>query len=80
MIKKVVFCAMVSVAGPSLVLAAEDPAELSLEDLVKTDITSVSRKSRSLADVPAAAFVITTDDIRRSGARACPTCCAWRPA
>ena len=72
MIKKVVFCAVVLVAGPSLVLAAEDPAELSLEDLVKTDITSVSRKSQSLADVPAAAFVITAEDIRRSGAQSLP--------
>ena len=55
MIKKVAFCAVLA-AAPSLVLAAEDPAELSLEDLVKTDITSVSRKSQSLADVPAAAW------------------------
>src|SRR5574343_575904 len=46
--------------------------EMSLEDLVKTDITSVARKSQSLADVPAAAFVITAEDIRRSGAQALP--------
>ena len=71
MIKKVAFCAVLA-AAPSLVLAAEDPAELSLEDLVKTDITSVSRKSQSLADVPAAAFVITAEDIRRSGAQSLP--------
>ena len=42
--------------------------DLGLEDLVKTDITSVSRKSQSLADVAAAAFVISSEDIRRSGA------------
>ena len=46
--------------------------DLSLEELVKTDITSVSRKSQSLADVAAAAFVISSDDIRRSGAQALP--------
>lgn len=46
--------------------------DLSLEDLVKTDITSVSRKSQSLTDVAAAAFVITSEDIRRSGAQALP--------
>lgn len=46
--------------------------DMSLEELVKTDITSVSRKSQSLADVAAAAFVISSDDIRRSGARALP--------
>ena len=52
--------------------AAEDLAELSLEDLVKADVTSVARKSQSLADVPAAAFVITAEDIRRSGAQTLP--------
>lgn len=46
--------------------------ELTLEDLVKTDITSVARKSQSLADVAAAAFVISAEDIRRSGAQALP--------
>src|SRR5574343_362161 len=35
------------------------PEDMSLEDLVKADITSVARKRQSLADVPAAAFVIT---------------------
>lgn len=53
--------------------AADEPLdELGLEDLVKTEITSVARKSQSLADVPAAVFVISADDIRRSGARALP--------
>lgn len=37
--------------------------DLSLEDLVKTDITSVSRKSQSLTDVAAAAFVIVSPDV-----------------
>lgn len=46
--------------------------DLSLEDLVKTDITSVSRKSQSLTDVAAAAFVISSEDIRRSGAQSLP--------
>lgn len=45
---------------------------LSLEDLTKTEITSVSRKSQSLARVPAAAFVISSDDIIRSGALTLP--------
>ena len=53
--------------------AAPPPIEeLGLEELVKTDITSVSRKSQSLADVAAAAFVISSEDIRRSGAQALP--------
>ncbi len=52
--------------------AADALDEISLEDLTKTEITSVSRKSQSLANVPAAAFVISSDDIRRSGAQALP--------
>lgn len=53
---------------------ATDPFidDLSLEELVKTDITSVSRKSQNLTDVAAAAFVISAEDIRRSGAQALP--------
>lgn len=54
------------------VLAADSLDDLSLEDLTKTEITSVSRKSQNLANVPAAAFVISSDDIRRSGAQTVP--------
>ncbi|MDP2882898.1 MAG: TonB-dependent receptor [Azonexus sp.] len=51
--------------------AAQDD-DLSLEDLTKTEVSSVSRRNQSLSNVPAAAFVITADDIRRSGALALP--------
>src|SRR5688572_24667532 len=43
-------------------------AELSLEELANLEVTSVSRLPESLADAPAAIYVITRDDIRRSGA------------
>lgn len=61
----------------ALTLAADASAsdalpELSLEDLTKTVITSVARKSQSIARVPAAAFIISSDDIARSGAQALP--------
>ena len=46
--------------------------QLSLEDLMKIEVTSVSRKSQRLTDTAAAAFVITADDIRRSGATSIP--------
>ncbi len=42
---------------------------LGIEDLLEAEVTSVSKKSERLADTAAAAFVITADDIRRSGAR-----------
>lgn len=64
--------ALLTTMSPSSQAAGDSLDDLSLEELVKTDITSVSRKSQSLADVPAAAFVISADDIRRSGAQALP--------
>lgn len=47
-------------------------ADMSLEDLANIQVTSVSRKAESLADAPAAIFVITGDDIRRSAATTLP--------
>ncbi len=42
-------------------------AEMSLEDLTKIEVTSVSKHKEQLADAPAAIFVITQEDLRRSG-------------
>ncbi|HXC16641.1 MAG TPA: TonB-dependent receptor [Holophagaceae bacterium] len=47
-------------------------AEMSLEDLVNIQVTSVSKKPEKLADAPAAVFLITREDIRRSGATSVP--------
>ncbi len=49
-----------------------DLASLSLADLMNIEISSVSRKEQRAADVPAAVYVITRDDIRRSGMTALP--------
>jgi iron complex outermembrane receptor protein len=54
---------------------AEPPqelAEMSLEDLSKLEVTSVSRRPESLATAAASVFVITDQDIRRSGATTLP--------
>jgi iron complex outermembrane receptor protein len=45
----------------------EEILELSLEDILNIEITSVSKKAQSLSEAPAAIFVITNDDLRRSG-------------
>ena len=45
-----------------------DLTEISLEELMKIEVTSVSKKQQLLKEVPAAVFVITQEDIRRSGA------------
>ena len=47
-------------------------ADLSIEDLATIQITSVSKKEESLADAAASVFVITPEDIRRSGATSIP--------
>lgn len=46
--------------------------DLSLDDLMNVQVTSVSKKSEKLSDASAAIFVITSDDIRRSGALTLP--------
>jgi iron complex outermembrane receptor protein len=47
-------------------------ADLSIEDLANIEITSVSKKAEPLLDAPASVFVITADEIRRSGAASLP--------
>ncbi len=47
-------------------------SELSLEQLAAFEITSVSRRAEPLAEAPATVFVLTAEDIRRSGARSLP--------
>jgi iron complex outermembrane receptor protein len=63
-------CALTSM--PPAVRAAEPSqkgyADLSLEELATVLITTVSRRPQAIAGAPAAVFVITGDDLRRSGA------------
>jgi len=49
-----------------------DLAEKSIEDLMNMEVTSVSKKEQKLSSVAAAIFVITQEDIRRSGATNIP--------
>ena len=49
-----------------------DLGRATLEDLMQIQITSASRKEQRVEDTPAAVFVLTQDDIRRSGVRTLP--------
>ncbi len=61
-------CGGIAAAG-----AQELPlGDISLEDLVKLEVLTVSRKAQKISDTPAAVTVVTADDIRRSGARSIP--------
>ena len=71
-------CARPAVAG--LMAAAfcaastgdSDLTSMSLEDLMQVKVNSVSRKDQQMKRVAAAVFVITQEDIRRSGAATIP--------
>ena len=52
---------------PSLALAAADLTEISLEELMNIEVTSVSKKAESKMTAAAAITVITAEDIRRGG-------------
>jgi iron complex outermembrane receptor protein len=51
---------------------ARDLTEASLEDLMNIEVTTVSKKEQKLAHAPAAVYVITHEDIRRSGMTSLP--------
>lgn len=59
---------------PSRPAAAQstDLTQLSLEDLMNTEITSASRKPQTLARTAAAVYIITREDIQRSGSKSIP--------
>ena len=49
-----------------------DLTELSIEDLMNIEVVSVSKKAQKFSDSAAAIFVITQEDIRRSGVNSIP--------
>ncbi len=67
-----VACALL---GSNTVGAATDVQslkDLSIEELSNIEITSVSKRDEKLSDAPTSVFVITSEDIRRSGATSLP--------
>jgi iron complex outermembrane receptor protein len=53
--------------------------DLSIEDLMRIEVTSVSKKSERLVDIPCAVFVIRQEDIQRSGVRSLPEALRMAP-
>ncbi len=58
--------------SPSSASSANDLFDLSIEELVNLQVTTVSRKAERLSDTTSAVFVITQDDIQRHGVRSIP--------
>ena len=66
----------VTSASPAMAFAEKIPiqtlADMSLADLANIEVTSVSKKTQPLQSAAAAIAVITSEDIRRSGATSLP--------
>src|ERR1700757_4911535 len=56
-----------------------DVTAMSMEDLMNMQVTSVSKRTQKVADAAAAIFVITQEDIRRSGATSIPEALRMAP-
>ena len=58
--------------APKVSTSSSDWSDLSLEQLINIQVTSVSKKQTDLFKSPAAIYVITQEDIRRSGLNSIP--------
>jgi len=72
MIAGLVAALLAANAGAEGQKTVPDVATLSMEDLMNLQVTSVSKRTQKVADAAAAVFVITQEDIRRSGATSIP--------
>ena len=71
-LRAVPVCALLSCAMLPAWPAVRDIADLSLEELGRLEVTSVSRRGEPLAAAPASIYVITAEAIRRSGVSSLP--------
>ncbi len=71
-VRRVRMCAWITLlaclALPAGFAQTPDLTQKSLEDLMNIDVTSVSKKAQKTSETAAAVFVISSEDIRRSGA------------
>ncbi|HEY2090788.1 MAG TPA: TonB-dependent receptor plug domain-containing protein [Thermoanaerobaculia bacterium] len=61
-----------AVASNALAQSNDELSNLSVEDLMKVEVTSVARRGQRLSETAAATFVISEEDIHRSGATSIP--------
>jgi iron complex outermembrane recepter protein len=70
------FCAAgllaVTAAWPARGQTVEELRDLSIDQLANVQVTSVAKSAQKLSDAPAAIYVISHDDIIRSGAQTLP--------
>jgi iron complex outermembrane receptor protein len=69
-----------SLADTSLSDAEQkDVTEMDMADLLKVQVTSVSKKAQALSDAPSAIFVISNEDIKRTGVTSVPEALRMAP-
>src|SRR5882757_4183290 len=75
----IIICIMILLVGPvnrswadSSAEADESLKQLSLEQLGNVEVTTVSKEPVKITQTPAAIYVLTQEDIRRSGATSLP--------
>jgi len=64
--------ASLGLAGGATAQSIEDLQHMSIDELATVDVTSASKTAQPLSDAPTAIYVITHDDIIRSGATSIP--------
>ena len=72
---------LVQATLPAVASSSDDNRflDMDLVQLMQVTVTSVAKKPQTLADTPAAVFVISQEDIRRSGATSIPQALAMAP-
>jgi iron complex outermembrane receptor protein len=68
-----------NVSSADLQTATADLAELSLEELMNIEVYSVSKRGQALSESAAAIYVLTQEDIHRSGATSIPEALRFVP-
>lgn len=72
LLKRRLLAILASLPCAAQAVAGDDLLNLPLEDLLNIELSSASRKMQQVQNVAAAVFVISRDDIERSGARTIP--------
>src|SRR5579884_144232 len=73
------FCAVAELAAQRVGDPTDDLTRVGIDELFGLEVTSVDRKAQKLSKAPAAVYVLTAEDIRRSGASSIPEALEWVP-
>ncbi|MBK8816924.1 MAG: TonB-dependent receptor [Methylococcaceae bacterium] len=72
-------CSMSWAQTESAEVNNKDVTELDMAELLKVKVTSVSKKTQALSDAPSAIFVISNEDIKRTGVTSVPEALRMAP-